>query len=284
MPLFFTVSENGQHILRLVACVARPWRIRGLGNSLRHLLPAVLRGRAGSLLWYGEPVILSPAHSEHYRRLALCLDQEARRRWLRVASGAWPVAHEEVLVNGWKRKRWGTILIDLRQTKEELLAAMKSSSRKALRRAARDGITVRRITTLEELQSYYVFACRCAQRYGKRMHGFEDFQSMWEQIRPQAWFETFVAEHGGEMIAGLSVWGQGDSVGELGSFQSERSFSEKLYGPDLLKWAVLEWGHDQGLRTLDLSGVNPMPQGKEVGIRQFKEKWGGTYYEYVTIG
>ena len=50
-----------------------------------------------------------------------------------------------------------------------------------------------------------------------------------------------------------------------------------------MKWAVLEWGHDQGLRTFDLAGVNPAPEGKEVGIRQFKEKWGGTYREYTFI-
>ena len=161
MPLFFTVSENGQPILRLVAYLGRPWRIRGLGNSLRQLLPAVRRGRVGSLIWYGEPVILSPAHSGHYRRLALRLDEEARRRWLRVASGAWPVAHEDVLVNDWGRGRWGTILIDLTQTKEELLAAMKSSSRKALRRAERDGITVRRITTLSPVAAPNATASGC---------------------------------------------------------------------------------------------------------------------------
>lgn len=283
-PLFFNVREGGRDRLRLVASILRPWFGRGLGRTLRKWAPALLHGRLGCLLWHGEPVETGDASRVHYQRLALGLEAEARRQWLWVTAGAWPTVHEDVLAAGWGRKRWGTIQLDLTQTQEDLLAAMKSSARKALRRAERDGITVCRVATLDELQDYYAFACRCAGRYGKVMHGFEDFRNMWEVIRPQAIFETFVAEHGGEVIAGLSVWGQGDSIGELGSFQSERSFAEKLYGPDLLKWAALEWGHDQGLKSFDLSGVNPEPEGKEVGIRQFKEKWGGTYYEYTIVG
>ncbi len=283
-PLFITVAEGGTPILRLLALVCRPQSIRGFGNIARHVVPAAWRGRIGSLMWYGEPVVVGEASQEHYRDLALSLDREARRRWLRVSAGNWPTAHEVELTAGWTTRRWGTLQVDLTRSKENLLVAVKSSARKAVRRAEREGIEVRRVASLDQLRSYYSFATRCARRYDKRMHGFEDFQSMWEHIRPNGWFETFVAEHEGEMIAGLSVWGHGDSIGELGSFQSERSFADKLYGPDLIKWEILQWGHDQGLRQLDLGGVNPAPEGKEVGIRQFKEKWGGVYYEYTTIG
>lgn len=271
-------------MLRLIACIVKPWRIRGLGNGLRHLIPAMQRGCTGSLLWNGEPVMTGPATAEHYRQLSVHLEQEAQQRWLHVAAGAWPAVHENVLAKSWQYKRWGTIQVDLTQTKDALLAATKGSARKALRRAERDGISVRRISSLEELRDYYDFACRCAKRYNKRMYGFEDYQSLWQHIRPRAYFETFVAEHDGEMIAGLSTWGQGDSIGELGSFQSERSFKKKLYGSDLLKWMVFQWGKEKGLRMFDLAGVNPSPEGKDVGIRQFKEKWGGTYYEYLVVG
>ncbi len=283
-PLFFTVSDGERPILRLLAFICRPPSIRGLANTARHVVPAALRGRIGSLLWYGEPVAVGEAREGHYRDLAASLDREARYRWLRVATGNWPAALEATIPLGWSVRRWGTIQVDLSPAKEDLHAAMKGSARKAVRRAERDGIGVRRVASLEELRRYYAFATRCARRYDKRMHGFEDFRSMWEHIRPKGWFETFVAEHEGEMIAGLSVWGHGDVIGELGSFQSERSFADKLYGPDLIKWKVLQWGHDQGLRQLDLGGVNPAPEGKEVGIRRFKEKWGGVYYEYTAIG
>lgn len=282
-PLFFSINDAENNSLLLAAYIGVPWRIRHLNNRLRCFLSALLRARIGSLFWYGEPVVIgSPSH-KHYQKLALSLEAEARHRRLRISSGVWPIPYESLLSKKWTVGRWGTIQIDLTQTKAELLAGAKPSARKALRRAERDGITVRRIATLEDLDTYYIFACRCAKRYKKHMYGFEDFRNMWEQIRPQAYFETFVAEHKNEMIAGLSIWGQGNSIGELGSFQSERSFQEKLYGPDAIKWAVLSWAHDQGLATLDLSGVNPAPKGKEIGIRQFKEKWGGIYYEYTTI-
>ncbi len=283
-PIFVTVFHDGTPILRLLALVCRWPRIRGLMNTARHSVRALTRGRSGSLIWYGEPVVIGEAGESHYRSLAEALDNEGRRRWLCVTSGNWPAAHEASASRNWRIRRWATIQLDLQRPKEELLAAMKSSARKAVRRAESDHISVRRVACIEELRSYYAFAVTCAKRYDKRMYGFEDFRSMWDGIRPDGWFETFVAEHDGEMIAGLSVWGYGDSIGELGSFQSERSFTEKLFGPDLIKWTAIQWGHDQGLRVLDLGGVNPAPEGKDVGIRQFKEKWGGVYYEYTTIG
>ena len=96
-PLFFTVSEGGRPMLRLIACIVKPWRMRGLGNGLRHLIPAIQRGCTGSLLWNGEPVMTGPATAEHYRQLSVHLEQEAQQRWLHVAAGAWPAVHENVL-------------------------------------------------------------------------------------------------------------------------------------------------------------------------------------------
>ncbi len=282
-PIFVTTSEGGEPALRLLAFSRWPPGIRGLKNSARYLASALRHARLGSLIWHGEPVVVGDAGERHYQSMSEGLGLEARRRWLHVAAGSWPTKYETVLPESWRTRRWGTIQIDLRPPLEELLAATKSSARKAVRRAEKDQISVRRVMNLDDLRRYYIFAADCAQRYDKHMHGFEDFESMWVDLRPDGWFETFVAEHDGDMIAGLSIWGHGDSIGELGSFQSERSFSEKLFGPDLIKWTAIRWGHEQGLRMLDLSGVNPAPEGKEIGIRQFKEKWGGTYHEYTTI-
>ena len=115
------------------------------------------------------------------------------------------------------------------------------------------------------------------------MYGFLDFETMWRHFRPNAVFETFVAEKSNVPIAGLSVWGYNGIIAELGSFQSEKGFVEKLYGSDLIKWEVLRWGSEQGYRAFDLAGISPKPQdAKERGIRQFKEKWGGQLKAYYT--
>ena len=135
-----------------------------------------------------------------------------------------------------------------------------------------------------KLKAYAELAGRGSKRYRKRQYGVRDWELCWNCLRGEGIFETFVAEKNGEMLAGLSVWGFGADIEELWSFQSERSYREKLYGPDLLKWEVMQWARNMGLRQVDLAGISPNPQTeKEAHIRQFKEKWGGTYSEYTVL-
>ncbi|MBT7861170.1 MAG: peptidoglycan bridge formation glycyltransferase FemA/FemB family protein [Gemmatimonadetes bacterium] len=282
---FVTVyGESGQPTLRLVLSIGWPFQVRGLGESARILLPALTRARIGAMKWFGEPVCVSEADDSDHRALVEALRRYSNRRRLKVSSGSWPVIYEHLLPPSWNATRGATLLVDLTKSVDELLAGCKSSARKAIRRAERDGVRVRQVESIDELRAYYGFAEECSRRYRKRMHGVGDFESMWYHLRPQGYFETFVAEHDGEPIAGLSAWGFGSTIGELGSFQSERSFRDKLFGPDLAKWKLIEWGHQQGIRHLDLSGISPEPANdKDASIRQFKEKWGGKYYEYTYI-
>ncbi len=148
----------------------------------------------------------------------------------------------------------------------------------------RDKISVRKIETLDELRAYYDFVEECSKRYGKKVYGFDDFGTMWKYLRGAGTFETFVAEHDGKMIAGLSVWGSNGKLCEIGSFQSQDAYERKLFGPDLLKWTIMQWACEQDHVSFDLGGVNPEPvDEKELNIRRFKEKWGGEYSEYLIV-
>lgn len=216
--------------------------------------------------------------------MAEAIDHFTAGNRLALGGGVWPLEFASMAPPGWCLRPWATLVVDTASDRDVIEARLKRSARKAIRKAERDGLSVRRIESLRQLQEYYRFAAQCARRYRKRMYGFRDFESMWQDIRPSGVFETFVAEKDGEMLAGLSIWGFASSAGELGSFQSERSYQEKLYGPDLVKWHAICWAHGAGLRRFDLAGVNPSPTSrKEAQIRQFKEKWGGEYIEYLTV-
>lgn len=201
-----------------------------------------------------------------------------------VAPSEIPISPGVSIPADWERGHWATFLVDLQQSEDALWRKLKKTARKAIRDAQKNGIVVRQISSLEDLRAYHDFARKCALRYRKRLHDFVDFETMWRHFRSNAIFETFVAEKDGVRLAGLSVWGYHGIISELGSFQSEQSFNEKLYGSDLIKWEVLRWGSRQGYRVFDLAGVNPEPQSpKERGIRQFKEKWGGRYQPYWIV-
>jgi hypothetical protein len=246
-------------------------------------IPRKLLGMRRRFQWFGQPGLVSSGPNEDaYRLLLLEISRFCRANKIpAVAPSEMPIYLTGSMPADWEKKQWATYLVDLRQGEDALWKNLKKTARKAVRYAQEDGIVVRQIRSLEDLRAYYDFACVCAGRYGKKMHGFVDFETMWRHFRPNAIFETFVAEKDSEPLAGLSIWGYHGIISELGSFQSERSFREKLYGSDLIKWEVLRWGSAQGYRTFDLAGVNPEPQTqKEQGIRQFKEKWGGQYQPF----
>jgi lipid II:glycine glycyltransferase (peptidoglycan interpeptide bridge formation enzyme) len=217
--------------------------------------------------------------------LATSLEEQKRRdrRWR--LGGPWPAAQSTALPAAWRATPSATLKVDLGADLDSIFAAFKPAARKAIRRAERDGITTRRVDSAAELERYTEFAMACAARYGKRNVARADYHLCWQLLRtPPCHFETFYAEHAGETIAGLSVWGFGSETGELGSFQSERAFREKLYGPDLLKWRVIQWARGEGLGAYDLAGVHPTrADGKEASIRRFKEKWGGSRYDNLLV-
>jgi len=241
-----------------------------------------LTGRARRFTWYGLPMTPSP----EARGGAVEAILEAVARFCREA-GIGSVAESPVqaatgLPTGWRGRPWATSVVDLTPPEEELWAGLKGSGRKAVRRARADGVIVERIDSLDGLRGYYAFVEQCSEGQGRRTLGFRDFETMWRHFRGPAVFETFVARHQGEPVAGLSVWGYGPRIAEIGSFNSERATTERLYGGDLLKWEIMRWGHEAGLETFDLSGFNPAPvDPKERGIRQFKEKWGGQRVDYA---
>jgi len=146
------------------------------------------------------------------------------------------------------------------------------------------GITVERISTPADLRSYYSFAKCCSRRYGTNDLLFEAFEIPWRCLRPTGIFETFLACYQNAPIAGLSVWGYGDQVMEIGSYQSQEGYQRKLQGPDLIKWEIIKWAKEQGVLEYDLAGVNPIAvTHKDRGIRQFKEKWGGRAMTYLMV-
>lgn len=243
-----------------------------------------LVSRERAFRWFDQPVLYDAnVGLDAYIALLDTMESFCKSSGLAVSSSPLPASIMNSLPAGWLRSEWATIVVDLRKNEEDLWRDLKKTARKAVRRARDDGIRVRKIESLDELRSYSEFASRCAARYGKKVY-LVDFELSWDQLKPHAIYETFVAEMDSEPIAGLSVWGYNGIISEFGSFQSELSYSQKLYGADLIKWEVILWAAKQGCRYYDLAGVSPHPKTeKEAGIRQFKEKWGGEYRPYALV-
>lgn len=291
-PYFFVVRHENQP-LDQPALVLVGFDIRSDFISDKHTprstffreLAYKFLGMRRHFQWFGQPAVVDQAVAvESCKVLLLEMERFCRAKKIhRVGPSELPISNMASIPPHWKTEEWATLIVDLQQGEDALWRNLKKTARKAIRSAQEKGISVRQIGSPDEFPAYFDFASRCAARYGKKLY-FKDLEISWRRLHDSAVFEIFIAENDGEPIVSLGVWGYNGIIAELGSFQSERSFSEKLYGGDLIKWEVLRWGSMHGYRAFDLAGVNPNPlTEKERGIRQFKEKWGGQYQPYMII-
>ena len=170
-----------------------------------------------------------------------------------VMGGPMPAESKEAFGNEWSIDEYTTLLIDLSKSESELRDGLTKTARKAVRYATEKDVEVTHVRDLGELREYHqIISSWAISRYGKTLPDFErDYADMWLRFRDAPYIrETFKATWKGNLIAGLSVYGYAGHFMEYGSFQSDINVSEKLFGPDLLKWSIILWGRREGHKIL----------------------------------
>lgn len=183
---------------------------------------------------------------------------------------------------GYTAKPWATFLVDLKRDQDVLWANLKKTGRKAVQRCEEQNIIVKRIRDEKELHEYYDLLFEAKTRLGYKVTSFaNNIKQIWKHLRPINAIEVFLAYHNNKPVSGLIVHSFNGIINEMGVAHSNYAVENKIYAQDLIKWEIIKWGHEQGHRIYDLTGVNPNPQSfKEKGIYQFKEKWGGNILLY----
>lgn len=288
-PVYFSVYKNNALSLMLVGFIQPFFEKNKQKNIKKSLLVtlqslrSVIHGVRG-FVWYGQPIYFQEGNQDAYTFLAKSLDNFFQQKKVRLTYGEWPMYNGLALPRQWETKTWATLKIDLTCELDEIFLSLKSSARKEIQKAKKRGVIVERIRNTNQLIEYYCFAETCAKRYKKTLIGPADYLTMWEYFRGWGCFETFVAYYDSEIVGGLSIWGDSYGVMEIGSFQSEKSYSEKLGSSDAVKWEAICWAKSVGAKFFDLAGVNPHPANeKEKGIRSFKEKWSDHEVRYLVL-
>jgi lipid II:glycine glycyltransferase (peptidoglycan interpeptide bridge formation enzyme) len=184
---------------------------------------------------------------------------------------------------GFEGREWGTALIDLRVPPEERRKKLTKGTRYDIRKAQRDGIEVSEIATEEELMEYYGVLREAARRNRVAPVLFTALAESWRSNNQRYRNSIFLARHQGHIVAGLQAQTFNGVVVQGSVVTSNYGHERRLFGMHLLVWHLIEWGHRQGGRYLDLAGVNPNAEAsssKEAGIYFFKSRWGGEFVKY----
>lgn len=176
-----------------------------------------------------------------------------------------------------------TVLVDLRPSPDEILAAMKQKTRYNIRLAAKKEVTVRQ-GSLKDIAIFNKLMRETGERDAFGIHTPMYYHAAFEIFEPKNQVALFLAEYDGRPLAGVMVFVLGKTAAYLyGASSNEERQRMPTYA---VQWAAMEWAKAQGCHWYDLWGVPDAPEDELEanftnrhdglwGVYRFKRGFGG---------
>ncbi len=247
--------------------------------------------------WLEGPLVFEKTQfAAVHSALLQYVDVKARRRAFMVRRSTQPRYEDDTLRQcghqlfcdyGFQTRKETTFHVHLDRPHEELWHGLKSSARKNLKKiAAAAQLVVTEIECSEDVQAYWEMLVETQERNGR----FISYQTL-DQFKAEFWDNPhrqgilkglLCRTEDGHAIGGLLFRCFNGWIQELGVAYTDYSIEQRLYGHDIIKWHLIEWGSENGYRIYDLMGVEiDSADNKKKGIYQFKAKWGGDLAEFT---
>ncbi|MDR0584122.1 MAG: peptidoglycan bridge formation glycyltransferase FemA/FemB family protein [Treponema sp.] len=175
-----------------------------------------------------------------------------------------------------------TVLLDLKPSPREMLAAMKAKWRYNIGLAEKRGVTVSRPGDISGLEVFYRLLTATARRDGIAVHSLAYYRSLFEVCRdaagdrPAPEPRVYTAEHDGDPLAAAVVLCRGTQATYL--YGASADIKRNLMAPYALQWQAIQDAKASGCETYDLFGIPPAgdPSHPMAGLYRFKTGFGGT--------
>ena len=173
-----------------------------------------------------------------------------------------------------------TVLIDLRQDEEALLAAMKQKTRYNIRLAAKKGVRVRQ-GSIDELPMLYTMYAETAVRDDFVIRHEEYYLNTWRGFMEADMAKILIAEVESEPIAALILFHFNGVARYMFGMSTERY--RELMPNHLLQWEAMRLSKALGCRTYDMWGAPDVFDESDSmwGVFRFKQGFNGSTTRYL---
>lgn len=148
-----------------------------------------------------------------------------------------------------------TITIDISAPLEDILLGLPQKGRHAIRRAQRDGVTVKRVAVTDKnAKNMYELLSETAKgQFGIR--NFDYYKTFWQTFAKSGDGQLFFAYFEGEIVAGAFAM----VLGSKSTYKDGASIRKRTaYGAShLLQWSVIEWAKSKDATVHDFCGSPP---------------------------
>ena len=180
-----------------------------------------------------------------------------------------------------------TFLIDLTPSEDEMLNRMKKKMRKNIRRAQRNGVTVRD-GTVDDLPLLWSMFNETAARAGFTLREESHYQFVWRSFngdsssaRLQPFVKNLIAEVDGEPVAAITQLYFADQA--LGLYGMSSGTHREKNPNCLLEWEGMRQAKAMGCKTYDLYGApDEFTENSRLwDLYHFKAGFGGIVYRGI---
>lgn len=179
---------------------------------------------------------------------------------------------------------FSTVLVDISENLDDVLAHLNQKGRHAIKRAMRDGVTVERVDATEaNCETFYeLLSDTAAGSFAIRP--YEYYRAFWQRFADTGIGQLFFAYYDGKIVAGAYAL----VFGEKSTYKDGASIRKRTaYGAShLLQWEVITWAKERGSRMHDLCGAPPSARINDethphYGIGRFKTSFNKEVTDYV---
>jgi lipid II:glycine glycyltransferase (peptidoglycan interpeptide bridge formation enzyme) len=158
--------------------------------------------------------------------------------------------------------------LDLHSSEESLLSNIKDSTRRNIRKAQREEVTVSMSNVPEATEEFYRLNCITRKAHGLPPQPAHFFKKIQEHILSKDHGIIALARHKGRAIAAAVYFQFGKRIMyKYGA--SDRHYLQKRPN-DLVMWEAIKWSRSQGYDSLCFGRTEP----ENEGLRAFKNGWG----------
>lgn len=273
-PFFLRIYQDNDLVGQLLFLKRNKYSSFFISKRLE-LIDKLLKPIFGTYSWEYGPILLenSDALTKYFSIIIRRITKN------KLAQATLPIHSKKYsLIPCLDKKLWGTVLLNLDCTSEEIYLNINKSTRKNIRRLIQKGIKIKIAESPKDLIVYAELLGKSKKRSSSVTLKTITYLKKYLENK----FQVFIAQQANRPISAMAVLMFNCIVSEQGIARSTYEKKHKMYTQDLLKWAVIDYALKNKEKLYDFMGVNPISKNrKEQGILKYKLKWGGELKEYL---
>ena len=162
---------------------------------------------------------------------------------------------------------------------EKIFAGFRSSTKRNIRKAEKQGVTVEIFNSMKSVNEFYRLNCLTRKEHGLPPQPYSFFEKVARHVMATQKGVVALASHKHKIIAGAVYFYSGkEAIYKYGA--SDKAF-QNLRANNLVMWKAIVWFIQKGMKNLNFGRTEP----EHTGLNRFKAGWGtkqGTlnYYKY----